>query len=156
VSTWLDAVANSPDDFTPVAGAIAHFDRLYEDIRKHFNVGGKVIIDVGWKIAGLSDTVYASWSELKAIAQLVDLRRDVAEGKARYKYVEHYNRQLSVAQVEKYARVDPDVVAIEEISIHLKFITDKWEGLSKGIERLHHNIRMIADMRRAGMDDATI
>ena len=156
MSKWLDAVANSPDDFTPVAGAIAYFDRLYEENRKHLNVGGRVIVDVGWKIAGISETVYASWMELKAIGQLIELRKDVAEGKARLRYVEHYNRQLSGPQVEKYARVDPDVVAIEEISIHLKFVTEKWEGLSKGLERLHHNIRMIADMRRAGMDDATI
>jgi hypothetical protein len=157
VSIWLNAVATSAEnDFGAVGDAIEYFDALYEVTNKNLNVKGKVLIDIGWKLAGLADTVYASWSEIKAICELLELRKNAAIGKARKQYIEHYNRDLSQNQVENYAKVDPAVVEISQIIIHMQFILNKWEGLSKAIERLHYQIRLIGDMRRAGMEDATI
>lgn len=152
----LDAVALSPKDFTPVAEAIVHYEALYEEMRGHLDVKGQFVTEVAAKVAGLTETIYASWSEIKAISQIMELRKLAMIGQARQSLIEHYNRSLSVAQVENYAKVDPETIAVAEILIQVTYVLDKWEGLSKGVERLHHLLRLIGDMRRAGMDDATI
>lgn len=155
MSQWLDTIASS-DDFEAVARAIEHFESHYEDTRKHLEIKGKVLVGVSAFIPTLTDTIYVAWSELKAICQILDLRKAAAIGKARKTYIEHYDRNLSATQVENYAKVDPTVIMISEICIQMEYVLDKWEGLSKGLERMSHQVRLIGEMRKAGMDETVI
>lgn len=157
MSRWLDAVAaGQPIDLGAVSAAVEHFDALYDRTRLELVVQGRRLSVVAALIPSLTDAIYVAWSELKAIGEVVDLRRLQATGIARKAFIEHYNRELSVAQVENYAKVHPDVVVLAEAQVRVQFVLDKWEGLSKGLERLSHQVKLIGEMRRAGMDDATI
>ena len=156
MNSWLRRITQNPNDLSYVGDAILYYEGLYEDYRKKLNVKGEVIIKVGAEIPDLTDKVYAFWSEIKAIFEIVELRKETAVGKARKHYIEHYNRTLTSYQVENYAKVDSEAIAFSELLIEIDFIKNKWEGLSKGIERLHHQIRIISEMRKGGIEDATI
>lgn len=155
MTKWLRKIAQT-NDLAYVGEAILYYEELYEEYRKKLNVKGEVIIKVGAEIPDLTDKVYAFWMEIKAIAEIVELRRAASLGKSRKNFIEVYNRVLTSQQVEKYAEVDIDVIAFSELLIEIDFIKNKWEGLSKAVERLHHQIRIISEMRKGGIEDATI
>lgn len=156
MSRWLRQIAQNPDDFSFVGDAILYFDSIYDDYRKKLDVKGKILINVGAEIPDLTEKIASIWSEIKSIYDIIELKKIAAIGKARKKYIEHYNRTLSASQVEKYAEVDPEVLSISEILIEIEFLRYKWEGLSKGVERLHQQLRIITEMRRGGLEEATI
>ena len=152
-------ISNAPDDMTLVNDAYDWFTGEYEIYRKLIdrdNLRGRKILDVSVDIPGLSEHVYAQWAELKAIVDILEIRVIAATQKARKFYTEGYAKSLGVQQVERYADADPGVLALVELVVHIKLVLNKWEGLSKGIERLHHQLRTVAEMRRADLEEATI
>lgn len=167
MSKWLGAVASSSfvstkngHDFSAVAEAVSnaidHFDSLYNEMRKHLEVRGLRVVDVAANIAGLAETVAASWSELKAISDILELKLRTIEGIRRSHYHNHYQKALSDRLIELYTKSDPEVIQVSEFITLIDFRVNMWESLSKGVSNLSYNIKLIGDMRQAGMMDATI
>lgn len=156
MSKWLNKISLDPTDFGPIGDAYDYFERECDEFAKEFDIQGKNIIAIGAKIPGLSEYHYTKMSEVRAICEYLELRLDFSEQKLRKFYLEGYNRKLTNHQVEDYIKGTPEIVVFKELIIRMKFILNRWEGLSRGLERMHHQTRIISDMRRAGFDDATI
>lgn len=159
MSKWLDRLASDPTDLTPVAEAYEHYVAEYERFRAELderNLRGSKITHVAGRIPGLSEYVYAQWSQIKAIVELMELRVQQATQKARKYYTEGYPKQLNAYQIENWAKSDNEVLTLTELVIQMKLVQDQWEGISKGVERLHHQLRCIVDLRKVGLEDATI
>ena len=157
---WLQNVsASAQDDFEPVILAYQHFEREYQEFRPQLAVEklkGQRLIDVGTKIPGLSEWVYSMWAEVNAIIAILEVRHLAAIQKQRKTYTEGYQKALTERQVEHYAKSHDEVLAILELTAHMKYVRDLWEGLSRGVERLHYQIATIRDLRKASIEDTTI
>lgn len=159
MSAWLDKITADPDDLTPVLAAYEHYRAEYESFRQEIDdnrLKGRRVIEVGGRIPGLSEHVYAQWSHIKAIVEVLELRLLAATQKARKFYVDGYPAKLGAHQVESFAKADPHVLAVSELLIRMNLVKDLWEGVSKGAERLHYQIGNIVEMRRGGLEDATL
>jgi len=156
MSAWFTRITASPADYTPVLDAYEHFEREYLIIVKELEVRGKLINDVSGRIPGLSEYVYAQWAEIKAILAYLRLRLETVTQKSRKYYIEAYDRKLAAPQVEHFAKSDKDVIILAELIITLELLLDRWEGVSRGVERLHHQLRLLGELRKGGIEDATI
>ena len=156
MTKWLHKISFDPMDFQAVLDAYTYFEDQYEYFRKELDIKGKNINQVAAKIPGLSEYHYAQMSEVRAIFDNIELEYESVKQKARKFYLENYNRTMTAGQVENYADNNQDVIEMKRIMVQMKFMLNLWEGLSRGIERLHHQVRIISDNRRGGLDDATI
>jgi len=157
VRRWLREITSSPDDFECVADAILHFESEYDVFcKKIADAKGAVLVKVASEIPDMTLKVHDRWAELNAIYDVMELRKAALVGQKRKHFIEHYQRTLNSQQVEKYAESDAEVLVVSEVLIEIDFVRSKWEGLSKSLERLHHQLRSIMEMRRAGLEEATI
>jgi hypothetical protein len=111
---------------------------------------------VAAEIPDMTMKVHDRWSELNCIYDLLDVRKQAVLGERRRYYGEKYAKELSGVQVERYAESDQKVLDICEVMIDIDLLRRRWEGLSKAVEKLHQQVRIIADLRKAGLDDYTI
>lgn len=153
MSAWLNKIVVDPN---AVLDVIDYFEKEYLYFQKELDVKGHQIIAVGAKIPGLSELLYARWSELKCILDYMETMIEEEEQKIRVIVLNTKNRSYTVKQVEDFVGSDQGVLVLRRLKIYLKYTYDKIEGVSRGIERLHHQVRIIADLRKAGLDDSTI
>ena len=156
MSKWFRNIAANPDDLTHVGDAISHFEELYEQYQKKLSIKGRVISEVSRELPDLAEKVHSHWKEVKAIYDFVEIRKDIALGNARRHFIEHYNRNLSASQVEKYAEIDKSVIPFLELLIEINLLQSKWEAVSKGVESLGFQVKNITLMRQGGFEEATI
>lgn len=155
---WFDKISTAKD-LTPIVEAYEYYSSEYILISKQLEEKSLKLIkieDVSTRLVGWSDQAYARWSELKAIVELLDIKILVAVQKARKHYTENYARDLGAQRVEKYADADKEVVDLKELQISMRLILNKWEGISKAVDKLSFQLRLIVDLRKAGIEEATL
>jgi len=155
----VDAILKNPNDHSLVVEACQYSLEECETLRKTLlpeNERGSRLMDWAIKIPYLSDTVNSKWSEMKAIEQHMETLISVATQKARKKYIENYNRELTGYQVNDYAKADPAVIELCQLQVRVTLAVNKWEALSKGFAQFSYQIRYIMESRKNGLDEMSI
>lgn len=156
MARWLDKITQGDDDYTAVLEAFDHFEREHEEGAKELEVQGQRIFDVAARIGALFDYRYGQWKEIESIIAVLDLRCKRLQQVHRKRFLEHYNRDLSATTVERYAETEKDVLAVRELIIRMKLVEEKMAGLCSSLDKLDRQVRVLAELRRFGLDDATI
>jgi hypothetical protein len=159
MKNWVEEICSDPDNFGIILEAYEYYSDQYETVRSEIaveKIRGARIRDVSARMPGLADIVHARWSEITAISDHLEILILSATQKARKFYIEGYNRTLGSHQVSDYAQADPAVIDLKKILLRIVLIQNKWEGLSKGLERLHFQLRNLIELQKAGFDDMRI
>jgi hypothetical protein len=156
---WVEEIASEPDNFALVLEAYEYYCDHYEIVSnetklEHFS--GDSVWDISLKTPGLAEHVHARWSEINAISDHLELLILSATQTARKHYIEGYNRVLGSHQVSDYAQADPSVISLRQLLLRIKLIQNKWEGVSKALERLHFQLRNLIELEKAGVRDLRI
>lgn len=157
-SRWYFAVSTAKDDDLAqiIAEAYSFFDAEYEESRAELDVDGKLIEAVAKRIPGNIEYRYGQLQVLEGIIANIEKREQVAQGKARKAFLEHYNRTLTERQIERYAEVDPKVIEMRELRELISLVRNKYLGVSKGFESMHYQLGNMVKLRAAGLDGAVL
>lgn len=153
---WLNKILSDPDNLEHILNAYDYYESEYENIKKELNVKGEKIIGVSAKIPGLTEYVYSSIHELKAIQEVLTNKEKRIAQNIRENLSKTMNRSLGVQEMNKWVEADESVLAYKEFSIRIKLVQEKWTGVLTGLEQLHYQVSKIADLKKLGLDDVTI
>lgn len=153
---WLDKITQADDDCSGVLEAFDYFNQQYEEGRKDLEIHGKRIATVAADIAALFDYRYGQWKEIESIVAVLDLRSKRLQQVHRKRYMEHYKRDLSATTVERYAETEKDVLEVRELIIRMKLAEEKMSGLCSSLDKLDRQVRLLGELRKFGVDDATV
>jgi hypothetical protein len=159
---WFDKISSvNPDDQIALADKIGEFinvfDGLYDELSREAIIQkGVRVEEIAARIPGLAERNWGLYVECDAILKYIEIQIDRAQGKARKNFIEHYNRDLTSQQVEKYSAADEKVLAYRAMAIEVGLIRGKFTALSKNIEMAHFQIGNLTKLRCAGIEDATI
>lgn len=156
MTNWYLKISNASDgDFTPVAEALAWFEKEYQIGREEIKLQGKVE-DCAKRLPGLVEYYYRHLQELDAILQWFEIKIMQATQKARKGYLEHYNKALNASQVERYAEADPDVIDLKHLYNIVGLMRNQFFGIHKALDTSNYQISNITRLRTAGIEDAVI
>lgn len=153
---WLNVIISEPDNSMHILDAYDYFEHGYEEVKKELNVKGANIISVSSRVPGLTEYVYAAIHELKAIHELLSNKEKRIAQDVRENLTKTMNRNLGIQEMNKWVEADESVLAYRELLIRIKLIQDKWTGVLTGLEQLHYQVAKIADLKKLGLDEATI
>lgn len=157
MKSWHSEIVNSPNDLSPVFEAVAYYDREYHEARNELkNLRGLRITEVEAHIPGIVAYRYEQTAELDSIIAYLEIREEAVVGEKRRFYIEHYNRKLTDAMVNKFAETHSDVIALKEIRNRVVAVRNKFFALSKGYETLHFQLSNITKLCVAGMTEAIL
>lgn len=154
MSDWLRRVSAAPDDLGLIFDALDYYEKRLQDGLAELEPKGKVW-DKAKMIPGLQAFWYGMWKEINAITQFLGLRAVKANHEAQIAYITSFKgRELSENQARRLAEGDPTVLAVRELAVHFELLTEKYGGLTKGLESLHFQVSNLVKLREAGIEDA--
>lgn len=153
---WYSRISRAPEgDFSPIADAIVWFENEYQAARKDIEISGRIEVFM-MRLPGLVEYYWRHLQELEAILEWFDILLTKTMGKARKKYLEHYNRDLSDRTAEKFAEADPDVLTLRLLRNEITLMRNQFLGIHKALEVAQYQCTNVRALRVAGMEDATI
>lgn len=90
---------------------------------------------------------YQYEQELKAVENILQIKRDEIEGKLWKKYVEGYSRQLSSTEIKNYVMKEKDMVDISLIMNEISFVKNKMSAVVDGFRSMGFALKNIVALR---------
>jgi hypothetical protein len=154
MSDWLRRVSSEPDDLNLAMDALDYYETRLQEGLSELDPKGRVW-DKAKMIPGLQAYWYGMWKEINALTQFLGIRAVKANHEAQIAYITTFKgRELSENQARRLAEGDPTVLAVRELAVHFQLLTEKFEGLTKGLESMHFQIGNLTKLREAGIEDA--
>jgi hypothetical protein len=150
---WYRTVVANPNNPEVLAQVIAHYINEYNDGLDELKPIGR-LESYAQKLPGLMTYRYGQWTEINKIVDYMKIREKKVLLDAVKRLLKTYNRTLSDRDAEKYASVEDDVIDQRMLTLEMEEVKAKFEGLTKGIEQLHYQIRNIVELRKAGIEEA--
>lgn len=157
MSRWYSRVSSAPEgDYTDLVEMLAWFEDELERSRVSLETDGRRLEDLMKRIPGYAEYYYGLLQELEAVREFLEIRRERIHLEARKRYMEHYHRTLQERTAEKYADGDPDVLDMRLLINEVTLVRNKYLGVTKRIEYLHFQLTNVRELRKAGIEDATL
>lgn len=153
---WYRKIIEAPEgDFTALGDALIWFENEHDDGKKILKVKGK-ITKIATELPAWIEYYYGLWMEVEAISKYMEAKVDRATQVARKAYLEHYNRALSDATADKYAKAEPEVLDLRLLLNHVLLIRNQLNGLHSGFNTLHFQLTNVVKLHAAGIEDAEL
>ena len=149
---WYTKVSK---DISLIPDAVAHFDNELLTAKKECGIYGNLERQSA-SMPGIVEQRFNQLQEIEAILEYLNIEKRRLRSKTFRKYLEHYNRQLTSRDAEKYVDGEDDVIDLEKIINEFALIRNKWLGITKGLDQKQWQITNIVKLRVAGMEDATL
>ena len=102
---------------------------------------------------GIVEHRFNQLQEIEAILEHLNIElRKLRSSKYR-KFLEHYNRQLTSRDVEKYIEGEQDVVDLTHLINEFALLRNKYIGLTKALDAKQFQLNNIIKLRAAGLED---
>lgn len=155
MNEWYRKVTLNPDDFGPLVDAIAHFEDELQEAKVEVRLKGN-IENANKLLPGIVEHRFSQLQEVEAILEYMNIRYNKTRGDKFRKYLEHYNRELSSRDAEKFAEADDDVIKIALLRNEVALIRNHYLSIMKGLEQKSFSITNVTKLRVAGMEDASL
>lgn len=152
MSSWYSKVV---DDVTNIVDCVAHFENELNNARGEVKIKGS-LERASAALPGITEHRYSQLQEVEAILEHlnIDLRHE--RSKTFRKYLEHYNRQLSSRDAEKYVDGEASVISLTRLTNQFGLLRNQYLGILKGLDVKQWQIGHITKLRTAGMEDIMI
>ena len=149
---WLSKIRN---DLGEIVNAIGYYEKELEEARKQTGLRGSVEKH-SRDMPGVVEERFGQLQEIESILEFLNIElRKLRSDKFR-KFLEHYNRQLTSRDAEKYVDGDQDVVNQQHLINESALIRNKYIGLSKALDAKQFQINNIVKLRAAGLEDVSL
>jgi len=152
MGSWYSKVA---DDVTNIIDCIAYFEKELIDAKHECKIKGNLERSSA-ALPGTTEHRFSQLQEVEAILEHlnIDLRQE--RSKVFRKYLEHYNKQLSSRDAEKYVDGEDSVINLTRLTNQFSLLRNQYLGILKGLESKSYQLNNIVKLRAAGLEDIVI
>lgn len=149
---WFTTLNRDPkrlDDF------LKEYNAFYEEARKDIVIG-KSIMGESTKIPAQFEMRFAQFEDLNSVVGLFEAKLKALRSAHVRKYTEHYDRNLSSRDIDRYIDGEVDVVDMSLELHRVIMLRNKFAGITKALESKQYQISNIVRLKVAGLDDSEI
>jgi hypothetical protein len=152
MSRWFGKITANPDDLTPIADAINHFEQEIEFARREVKLTGSVE-KASSQLPGIVEYRFNQYQEVEAILKHLEIKHTRAKSLAFKRFLETYNRTLSSRDAQMYADADDEVISLAMLINEVALVRNSYMGIMKGLEYKHWQINNLVKLKTAGLED---
>jgi len=141
-------IANLPD-------CLDHFYNELEQARAEVKIHGSVE-KASASLPGIVEQRFNQLQEIEAILEYLNIELRRIRTKTFRKYLEHYNRDLSSRDCEKFVEGEADVIDMEKVINEFAMLRNQWLGIIKGLDIKQWQLGNIIKLRAAGLEDISL
>jgi hypothetical protein len=149
---WLSKIRN---DLGEIVNAINYYENELTEARKQTGLRGSVEKH-SRDMPGVVEERFGQLQEIESILEFLNIELRKMRSEKFRKFLEHYNRQLTSRDAEKYVDGDQDVVNQQHLINEFALIRNKYIGLSKALDAKQFQINNIVKLRAAGLEDVSL
>lgn len=152
MSIWFNKVSG---DVSQIVSCITYYERELEEAKIECKIKGS-LERASAALPGIMEHRFNQLQEIEAILEdlNIDLKRERSE--TFRKFLEHYNRQLSSRDAEKYVDGEPSVISLTRLTNQVGLLRNQYLGIIKGLDVKQWQIGHIVKLRSAGMEDIVV
>lgn len=143
------------NDWQYLPDFLDHFDSEAKLAKTEITMSGS-IERIAKDLPVIMDLRFTQLQILNAAIEYFEKQHDQIKSKHYKKYLEHYQRQLSSRDVEKYVSGEQEVVDLAMIINEIALMRNIFISITKSIDAKQFQIHNITKLRTSGLDDATI
>ena len=152
MSGWYNAVVN---DMGAIIATIEHYETELSEAKAECRISGS-LERASAALPGVTEHRFNQLQEIEAILEHLNIKLRKERSKVFRQYLEHYNRQLSSRDAEKYVDGEDEVIDFETLVNEVALARNRWLGIMKGLEAKQWQMGHIVRLRTAGMEDVTL
>ena len=149
---WYTDIAK---DISNIPNAVDYFEDELTAARKECLLTGNVERAAA-SMPGVVEHRFSQLQEIEAILEYLNIELRRLKSTFFRKYLEHYNRDLSSRDCDRFVEGEADVVDMEKIINEFALLRNKWLGITKALDQKQWQITNVVKLRVAGMEDATL
>lgn len=149
---WYSIVSN---DITKIPDFIQHYERELAIAKTELNIVGKVERHLT-HLPGITQQRFNDLQVIEAVLNFINIEIRRVHKKHFKKYLEHYNRQLSSRDAEKYADGEDEVIEYELLANQVALLRNQYLGITKGLDSKNWMLGNICRLKVAGLDDFNV
>jgi hypothetical protein len=152
MSTWYNKVV---DNLGNIVDAITHFESELDSAKYECRIQGS-LEKASAALPGTTEHRFNQLQEIEAILEHLNIELRKERSKVFRKYLEHYNRQLSSRDAEKYVDSEDSVINLTHLCNQFSLLRNRYLGVMKGLDVKAWQIGHITRLRTAGLEDISI
>ncbi len=149
---WLSKIRS---DLNNIVSAIDYYEKELVDARKQTGLHGSVEKH-SRDMPGIVEQRFGQLQEIESVLEFLNIELRRMRSEKFRKFLEHYNRQLTSRDAEKYVDSDPDVVNQQHLINEFALLRNKYIGLSKALDAKQFQINNIVKLRAAGLEEVSL
>lgn len=149
---WYSKISR---DISHIPDAVDFFESELITARKEVQLTGNVERAAA-SMPGVVEQRFSQLQEIEAILEYLNIELRRLKSTFFRKYLEHYNRDLSSRDCEKFVDGEADVIDMEKIINEFALLRNKWLAVIKALDQKQWQITNVVKLRVAGMEDASL
>lgn len=149
MSGWLTKIRN---DISNIVDAISYYEGQLIEAREELSLKGS-IEKHNRDMPGIVEYRFYQLQEMESILEYLNIELRRTRSKEFKKFLEHYNRQLSSRDAEKYADGADEVVDMQHLINEFALVRNRMQGIIKALDQKSFSISNITKLRASGFDD---
>lgn len=135
-----------------IVDCIDHFELELNQARLETTLKGNVEKN-SRDMPGIVEHRFNQLQEIEAILEHLNIELRKLRSSKYKKFLEHYQRQLTSRDAEKYIDGEQDVVDLTHLINEFALLRNKYHGLVKALDAKQFQINNIIKLRAAGLED---
>jgi|SRR6056300_1227476 len=152
MSTWYNSVTA---DLSKIVDCIDYYETELDDARYECAIKGS-LEKLSASLPGITEYRFNQLQEIEAILEHLNIALRKERSAVFRKYLEHYNRQLSSRDAEKYVDGEQSVIDLTHLCNQFSLLRNRYLGILKGLDVKQWQIGHITKLRTAGLEDIVI
>lgn len=143
-------------DTLKVIDYLDRYEKVIEEVAPFFNLEGRKIVEICQNIPKKTFEFRKYASELKAIYELIDLRRGQVESKKYRNFNESYSRALSQKDIQQYVKGDKEFVDLSEVLLEIQLLRQNVDAIIEALNVMHWQMNNVTRMHCASLSEEII
>lgn len=152
MSGWLYKIRS---DISEIVPAIEHYEKQINEARKDILLNGNVERHAR-DMPGVIEYRFYQLQEMEAILEYLNIELRKKRSQHFRKFLEHYNKQLSSRDAEKYVDGEQEVVDMQHLINEFSLVRNTMMGVIKALEQKSFSVNNIIKLRSAGLEDISL
>lgn len=142
-------------DKNKIMDFLDYFEKEIEEAKKEIKISG-LLVNVIDSLPSYHDVRYSQLQDVESVLEVLENEIKAKKTEKYKQFLEHYKRNLSSTDVNRYVEGDPDVVALYELVTEISYIRNKLFGIVKSLEMKHYGLGNVTKLQCAGMENVRI
>lgn len=142
-------------DETKIIDCVSYFTNELEEASKEVKIYGSITKQLQ-NLPGIYEARYSQYRQVESVVEVLEVKLKAVKTTLFTKYSTNMKRMISSTDAWKYVEGDPQYIASALLLAEVVHVRDRYLGVIKSLEQKSWSLNMIAKLRVAGIEDATI